>query len=109
MLAKGVPIIGNAMGGITDYLKPGVTGWLNTDNSAAGLAAIVRHVIAHPEQIVALNALIGRTRSSLIKPMETHRAEMEQLYAEAARNHLHRKTPSRPVFPYTGPAQSDIV
>src|SRR3712207_8608199 len=37
MLAKGVPIIGNAMGGIVDYLKPGVTGWLNSTNSADGL------------------------------------------------------------------------
>jgi glycosyltransferase involved in cell wall biosynthesis len=85
MLAKGLPLIGNAMGGITDYLKPGVTGWLNTTNSAEGLAAIVREVIAQPEQILALNESIGRQRASIIKPMEVHLGEIEQLYGEAAR------------------------
>ncbi|HEX8680459.1 MAG TPA: glycosyltransferase, partial [Chthoniobacterales bacterium] len=85
MLAKGVPIIGNARGGIVDYLKPNVTGWLNIANTADGLAAILREVIEQPEQVLALNRKIAAQRSSLIKPMEVHRREMHALYEEAAR------------------------
>lgn len=87
MLAKGVPVIGNSIGGIVDYVKPGVTGWLNLGNTIEGLAAIMREIIEQPEQIVALNRTIAENRAGLIKTMELHRGEIEQVYAEAGRRH----------------------
>ena len=79
-LAKGVPVIGNAMGGIVDYTTEGVTGWINRTNSAEGLAAIMSRIIHDPQQILTLNRSIVARRGQLLKSMKDHAAEMHDVY-----------------------------
>jgi len=81
-LAKGIPVLGNEIGGIVDYVRDGETGWLNHSCSAQGLAGIMRRVIEDPQQIATLNARIRAGRPSMVLPMSEHAAEMEVIYRE---------------------------
>src|SRR3954447_15284839 len=40
-IAKGIPVVANALGGMPDYTIPGVTGWLNRSCGAEELAGIM--------------------------------------------------------------------
>ena len=82
LLAKGLPIIGNALGGIVEYAIPGRTGWLNRDSSADGLARIMAEVIARPEEVERLNRSILDERDDLLMPMDRHAAAIEAVYRE---------------------------
>ncbi len=81
-LSKGIPVIGNARGGIVDYTHDGTTGWVNQSADAEGLAQIIRHIIADPQQLVDRNAWILEHRSELIKSLDQHMTELDALYAE---------------------------
>ena len=81
-LAKGIPVIANAIGGMVDYVRDGETGWLNHSLSAEGLADLMRHCIEHPQEIDRLNAHLRKNRDSLIKPLGRHADEMDALYRE---------------------------
>jgi glycosyltransferase involved in cell wall biosynthesis len=64
-LAKGIPVVANAIGGMPDYTRPGETGWLNRSCSAGELAEIMADVVRRPEQVAELNArLRARVRRS---------------------------------------------
>ena len=82
LLAKGIPVIGNARGGIPDYTIPGQTGWLNRSCSGEELAEIMAAVIRDPAQIVDLNRSIRERRDELVKPLERHLDELDAIYAE---------------------------
>ena len=82
LLAKGIPVIGNARGGIPDYTIPGQTGWLNRSCSGEELAEIMAAVIRDPAQIVGLNRSIRERRDELVKPLERHLDELDAIYAE---------------------------
>lgn len=83
-LAKGIPVIANAIGGMVDYTREGETGWLNHSLSADELARIMLGVVEAPEQVVDLNVRIRRARDTLIKPMARHADEMDAIYGEFA-------------------------
>jgi glycosyltransferase involved in cell wall biosynthesis len=80
LLSKGIPVIGNARGGIVDYTHDGTTGWVNRTADAGGLAQIIRSIIAEPKQVADRNAWILEHRDELIKPLERHLAELEEVY-----------------------------
>lgn len=80
LLAKGIPVLGNAVGGITDYVREGETGWLNHERTAAGLAQVMRAIIERPEQIVHLNANIRASHRDIVKPFSDHYAELMRIY-----------------------------
>ena len=82
LLAKGLPVIGNAIGGIPEYTRDGETGWLNRDCSAEGLAAIMASIVEDPQQVARLNRSIRGRRAELVKPMPAHAEEVEAVYAE---------------------------
>jgi len=82
-LAKGIPVIANAMGGMTDYVRDGETGWLNHSCSAGGLAELMRRAIEQPEEIGRLNAAITKKRDSIVKTLARHADEMDALYDDA--------------------------
>ena len=84
MLAKGVPVIGNAVGVITDYVRDGETGWLNRDCSPTGLAAIMAGIVQRPDQVAQLNDRLLAERASIVKPLDRHVEEIDALYAEVA-------------------------
>jgi len=81
-LSKGIPVIGNALGGITDYVREGETGWLNADASGTGLATLMANIIREPNQIVELHHRILERRDELIKPMDRHVEELEGIYRQ---------------------------
>jgi glycosyltransferase involved in cell wall biosynthesis len=85
LLAKGIPVIGSARGGIPDYAIPGATGWLNRSCTGAELAEIMAGVIRDPAEIVRLNATIRERRGELVKPLGRHLDELQAIYSEAAR------------------------
>jgi glycosyltransferase involved in cell wall biosynthesis len=82
MLAKGIPVIGNARGGIVDYVRDGETGWLNRECSAEGLARIVSGIVAEPGRVMDLNARIRERRGEILKPFDVHVEEMLDLYRD---------------------------
>jgi glycosyltransferase involved in cell wall biosynthesis len=81
-LAKGIPVIGNARGGIVEYTRDGETGWVNREASAEGLAAIMAEIVRRPEQVPELNARIRADRARIVKPFAAHVDEIEALYRE---------------------------
>ena len=82
LLAKGIPVIGNAVGGIVEYTRDGETGWLNHDRSAKGLAAIMAAIVRDPAEVVALSERILEHRHELVPPMGAHVAALEEAYRE---------------------------
>jgi glycosyltransferase involved in cell wall biosynthesis len=81
-LAKGIPVIANAMGGMPEYTRDGETGWLNRSCSAPELARIMRDVVERPDQVAQLNARILAARDAIIKPMARHGDEIDAVYRE---------------------------
>ncbi len=57
MLAKGLPVIGSALGGITEYVIPGITGWLNSSATGAELAEIMIAAIEDSATVERLQSL----------------------------------------------------
>jgi glycosyltransferase involved in cell wall biosynthesis len=82
MLAKGLPLIASALGGITEYVREGETGWLNHSASGAELAALMSAAIDDPVGVVRLRQSVRDRRAALVRPMADHVDEVEQLYAE---------------------------
>jgi glycosyltransferase involved in cell wall biosynthesis len=82
-LAKGIPVMANAIGGMVDYVRDGETGWLNHSCSAEGLADLMRRAIEHPDEIERLNAFVTENRASIIKTLAQHADEMDAVYREA--------------------------
>ncbi len=81
-LAKGIPVIANAIGGMIEYTREGETGWLNRSCSAQELARIMSGVTERPEQIAELNLKLRADRDSIVKPMACHGAEIDAVYSE---------------------------
>lgn len=86
-LAKGLPVIGNRVGGITDYVLDGETGLL-ADATGEGLAAVMASVIEDPAQVNRLNRTILERREELIKPLAAHVLEMDDVYTDLIRGHV---------------------
>ncbi|RMH46885.1 MAG: glycosyltransferase [Gammaproteobacteria bacterium] len=84
MLAKGIPVIGNAVGGITEYVIEGQTGWLNRSSTAEELAGIMAGLIDNPDRVTAVHAAIVHQ-----PPLQTyadHFLSLVRLYEKAAGN-----------------------
>ena len=81
-LAKGIPVIGNAIGGIVDYVRDGETGWLNASCDAAGLAAIMARLIESPGDVADRSRTALAARGELIKPVDRHADDIEAIYRE---------------------------
>jgi glycosyltransferase involved in cell wall biosynthesis len=84
-IAKGIPVIGNRMGGIVDYTIDNVTGWVNYLNTAKGLTEIMAGIIQQPEQVVRLNQSIRANYDNIVKTMDRHFGEMDALYRDLIR------------------------
>jgi Glycosyl transferases group 1/Glycosyl transferase 4-like domain len=82
MLAKGLPLIANAVGGIPEYVLEDRTGWLNRSLSAAGFAELMAHAIDHPDEVEGLRAFVRAARAEIVTPMAAHVDEVEGLYNE---------------------------
>lgn len=81
-LAKGIPVIGSALGGIVDYVHDGSTGWLNRSASADELARLMAAAIERPEEVLRLHRRVLERRAELIVPMRRHVDEVDAVYDE---------------------------
>ena len=81
-LAKGIPVIGNQLGGIVDYTIDNVTGWLNKASTAEGLTQIITDIIRNPNQILHLNQSILANYRQVVKSMDTYFEKMDEVYRE---------------------------
>ena len=81
-LAKGLPLIGSALGGIPAYVREGETGWLNHSAEGEGLAALMARAIDDPGEVVRLRRSVLAARQELVTPMAVHVAQVEAHYAE---------------------------
>jgi len=89
-LAKGVPVLANALGGMLDYVEDGRTGWLNQANDAAGLAARISAIIDAPDEVARLSRSIAARRAELISPMSVLVGEVDAVYEDARRSATRR-------------------
>ena len=94
-LAKGIPVIANAIGGMTDYTRDGETGWLNRSLSGEELARIMQAIIDQPEQVAELSERVLANRDSIVKPLARHAEEMDSLYAETIAARARTPQPSQ--------------
>jgi glycosyltransferase involved in cell wall biosynthesis len=83
-LAKGIPVIGNAIGGIVEYTRDGETGWLNRSRSAEELARIMLELVERPDLVVEMAERVRAARDQIVKPFARHADEMEAIYTELA-------------------------
>ena len=81
-LAKGIPVVANAIGGMTDNTREGETGWLNRSCSAEELAHIMARLAERPEEVAELNERLADSRDAIVKPLARHADEMEAVYRE---------------------------
>ena len=79
-LAKGIPVIGNRVGGIVDYTIDGFTGWVNRTNTAVELVQIITDVVRSPDKILQLNRSILLNYHQILKSMNIHFKEIDKVY-----------------------------
>lgn len=70
-MACGVPVVGFAVGGIPDMVRPGVTGLLAQPDDVAGLATVIREVVTDD----ALRARMSRACREVV--LEEYRFEQQ--------------------------------
>jgi glycosyltransferase involved in cell wall biosynthesis len=86
LLAKGIPVVANRIGGMVDYVREGQTGWLNGSCSAGELADLLGRLIDAPDEVAAMSRRVLDARDSIVKPFDTHVDEIDALYEEGIRS-----------------------
>lgn len=84
MLAKGIPLVANPLGGIVEYAIEGETAWLNDSCSGEGLAVIMATLIDEPHRVHDMHRRVLAARDRLVLPMERHLDALDAVYAELA-------------------------
>jgi glycosyltransferase involved in cell wall biosynthesis len=84
MVAKGIPLIANPLGGIVEYARDGETAWLNPSCSGEGMAQVMLQLIREPELVLGLHRRLLAVREELLIPWMPHVEAMEGLYREIA-------------------------
>ncbi len=79
-LAKGIPVIGNAVGALPEHVRPDETGWLNRSSSAAELAELMATAIEHPGEVQRLSRSVLARREELIEPFEVGLERLMKAY-----------------------------
>jgi glycosyltransferase involved in cell wall biosynthesis len=72
MVAKGIPLIANPLGGIVQYARDGESAWLNPSCTGAGLAEVMAGLIADPRQVVDMHERVLAARGRLVPSMDEH-------------------------------------
>jgi glycosyltransferase involved in cell wall biosynthesis len=85
LLAKGIPVVANRIGGMVDYVREGETGWLNDSCSAEGMARLLARLIESPAEVADRSRGALAARDELIRPFGDHVDEVEAIYREAGR------------------------
>jgi glycosyltransferase involved in cell wall biosynthesis len=83
-LARGVPVVGSALGGMPELISPGVTGDLVPANDHGALASALRPFLSDPEHGFAMRDAARETIVSEFAPRR-HLDRIDAMYAVAAR------------------------
>ena len=75
----GVPVVGSRIGGIPEFVREGVSGWLFEPGSPADLARVLRGILDRPSQIASLAASLPA-----VKSIEDDAVEWEDRYRDIA-------------------------
>jgi glycosyltransferase involved in cell wall biosynthesis len=84
MIAKGIPLIANPLGGIVEYAREGETAWLNRSCSGEDLAALMLQLVREPERVLEMHRRLLAVRDELLIPWSPHVDAMDALYREIA-------------------------
>jgi glycosyltransferase involved in cell wall biosynthesis len=82
MVAKGIPLIANPLGGIVEYALEGETAWWNRSCSGEELGAIMAELIEQPQRVLDMHRSTLAARDRLVLPMDRHVDAIEALYAD---------------------------
>jgi glycosyltransferase involved in cell wall biosynthesis len=82
LIAKGIPLIANPLGGIVEYAREGQTAWLNRSCSGEGLGDIMSRLVRDPAQIQDMHQRLMKARDDVIIPMERHVDAIEKIYRD---------------------------
>lgn len=72
MIAKGIPLIANPLGGIVQYAREGESAWLNAPCSGEGLADLMATLIAEPSRVLDMHRRVLAGRGRLVPSMNAH-------------------------------------
>ena len=75
-------MIANALGGSPDFAVPGESGWLNRSAGGQELAEIMAAIARDPREVVRFSRRLLDRRDELIKPLDRHLVELDELYRE---------------------------
>lgn len=78
----GKPVVGADIGGISEMIAPGRTGWLFPSGDAEALAAVLREVIALPDEVLVRMGGDAAEFARREFSTELYLRRMEALYAE---------------------------
>jgi len=77
MLSKGVPLISNNVGGISDYALDGVNCVMNNTSTSAELSSIMENIIKNPQILIKMNDFISKHR---LNTYQKHYQDLDQVY-----------------------------
>lgn len=83
MIAKGIPLIANPLGGMVEYAREGESAWLNRPCSGEGLAEVMAALIADPRRVVDMHERVLAGRERLVPSMEAHVGAIDGAYRAA--------------------------
>ena len=82
MIAKGIPLIANPLGGIVEYARDGETAWLNPSCTGEAMAEIMLQLVREPERVLEMHRRLLAVRDDLLIPWAPHVEAIEALYRE---------------------------
>jgi glycosyltransferase involved in cell wall biosynthesis len=95
LIAKGIPVIANPLGGIVEYAREGQTAWLNGPCTGEGLAEIMAALVRDPAEVVAMHERLMAVREEVAIPLERHVDAIDAVYRELVTGPpTHRGTPA---------------
>jgi glycosyltransferase involved in cell wall biosynthesis len=82
LLAKGIPLIANPLGGIVEYAIEGQTAWLNPSCSGDGMADLMLALVREPRRVLDMHSSVVAARDLVVPRWRDHVEAMEGLYTE---------------------------
>src|SRR5205807_3804870 len=82
MVAKGIPLIANPLGGVVEYAREGQTAWLNHSCTGQGMADLMLNLIREPEHVLDMHRRTVAAREEIITPWARHVDAIEDIYRQ---------------------------
>src|SRR5205085_10825973 len=80
MIAKGIPLIANPLGGIVEYAREGETAWLNPSCTGEGMAELMLSLVREPDRVLDMNRRLLAVRDQILVHWAQHVEVIELNY-----------------------------